>query len=533
MDIKKQSFLKGAAVLAVAGIVSKILGAIYRIPLGQLITSEGMGYYQTAYQLYILLLSFSSSVIPIAISKLVSEKIGMGRRYEAHKIFRVSFILLVSLGAFFSVSLFIGAQPLAHYLKNDSAYLSILSVAPALFTVSLSAAYRGYFQGMQNMTPSAVSQINEQFARVTVGFALVFILLPQGYQAASAGAIFGTTIGGLASFLTLYYIYRKKRSEIKPDRSEAKGITVESTASIIKRIIVFSVPITIGGSIMPLMGLLDLGIVMNRLQMAGFTAKMANSLYGQLSGMAMSFINLPQVFTIALSASLVPTISESMARHDYLSVRKKSELGIRVALLIGLPAALGLFVLAQPIMTLIYPREPQSLSVIMSYLAPSVIFLTLVQTTTGILQGMGKERVPVTNILVGALVKVIISYTLTAIPSINIIGAAISTVAGYAVSAGLNLNAILRYQKSRLNMTKIVIRPAIATALMTATAYFSYKAVFTAMGSNAIASLISMSLAAVVYAITLILIKGVTKEELEMAPGGKKLFAILRKKGML
>ena len=533
MSSKKQSFLKGAAVLAAAGVISKMLGAIYRIPLGQIITSEGMGYYQTAYQLYILFLNFSSSVIPIAISKLVSEKMGLGRRKEAHKIFKVAFILLAVMGLLLSGVLFAGAQGFANLLKNTEAYLSVLAVAPALFTVSLSGAFRGYFQGMQNMTPSAVSQVVEQIARVVVGFGLVFVFLPQGFKASAAGAIFGTVIGGLGSFLTLYYLYRLKKPEIINAVRSDVSQNIESTRSIITRIIKFSIPITIGGSIMPIMGLLDLAIVMDRLQAAGFSQEIANSLYGQLSGMAMSFVNLPQVFTIALAASLVPTISESLARKDIESVRKKTELGIRISLLIGLPAAMGLFILADPIMMMIYPRETYTLGMALRYLAPAVIFLTLVQTMTGILQGMGKEKVPVVNMLIGALTKAIISYTLTSVPSINIRGAAISTVIGYAVSAALNLYAIIKYQKSGYGIIKTAIKPSIATLVMMAAAYFGYSFVLYYTMRNSMAVLVSMILAVLAYGTSLILTKAITCEELEMAPGGKKLSAVLKKRGLL
>jgi stage V sporulation protein B len=249
--------------------------------------------------------------------------------------------------------------------------------------------------------------------------------------------------------------------------------------------------------------------------------------------MAGAFINLPQVFTIALAASLVPAISESIARNDFGSAARKSELAIRVSLMIGLPAAFGLFILADPIMKLMYPAEPASLGMVLRYLSTSVVFLTLVQTMTGILQGMGKERIPVVNLVIGALVKVVVSYTLTSVPFINIRGAAIGTVAGYAVSAILNLYAIIKHQKSNMSVTKIIMKPAIATGAMVAVAYFSYKFLFGAMGSNSIATLISVAIAALVYAIVLILIKGIAIEELEMAPGGKRLSSILRKKGLL
>lgn len=533
MSSRKQSFIKGAAILAIAGIISKALGAIYRIPLGRIIGSEGMAYYQTAYDLYILMLTISSYSIPIAISKLVSEKIEMGRRDEAHKIFKVAIVLIGFLGITLSALLFFNAENFAALVKNPGARIAVLCVAPAVFAVSVSAAFRGYFQGMQNMTPSGVSQVTEQLARVVFGFILAILVLPMGYEAAAGGAVFGTTLGGLTSFLTLFYIYRRNRSEIRLGILASGKLKMESSASMAKRILIFSIPITIGGSIMPVMSVIDTFIVMDRLQSAGFSLETATSLLGQLKGMAGAFINLPQVFTIALAASLVPAISESLARNDSGGAARKSELAIRVSLIIGLPAAFGLFILADPIMKLMYPAEPASLGMILRYLSMSVIFLTLVQTMTGILQGMGKERIPVINLIIGALVKLVVSYTLTSIPAINIRGAALGTVCGYAASAIMNLSAIIRYQKSNMKLFKIVLKPVIATGAMVATAYFSYRLMFEMLGSNSMATLISIAFAALIYGVVLVLIKGIATEELEMAPGGKRLSKVLKKKGLL
>ena len=533
MGFHKQSFIKGAAILAAAGIISKALGAIYRIPLGRIIGSEGMAYYQTAYDLYIMMLTISAYSIPIAISKLVSEKIEVGRRDEAHKTFKVALSLIAFLGITLSAILFFNARGFAAMVKNPGAYVAVLCVAPAIFTVALSGAFRGYFQGMQNMTPSGLSQVTEQIARVAFGFILAITFLPVGYEAAAGGAVFGTTIGGLVSFLTLIYIYRMKRGEIKAGIRADSQPKKESALSIIKKIVVFSIPITIGGSIMPVMNVIDTFIVMDRLQAAGFSHETATSLLGQLKGMAGAFINLPQVFTIALAASLVPAISESIAKNDFGGASRKSELAIRLSLLIGLPAAFGLFILADPIMKLMYPAEPASLGMVLRYLSTAVIFLTLVQTMTGILQGMGKERIPVISLIVGAVAKFAVSYTLTSVPFINIRGAAIGTVAGYAVSAFLNLTAIVKHQKSNMRITKIVVKPVIATGAMMAAAYLSYRLLFGAIGRNSVATLISVAFAALVYGVVLILIKGIATEELEMAPGGKRLSSILKKKGLL
>jgi stage V sporulation protein B len=532
MEIRNQSFIKGAAILAAAGLITKILGAIYRIPLGRIVGSEAMGYYGTAYTVYTWALTVSAYAIPIAISKLTAEKLEMGRRDEAKRIFRVALTFISIVGLFFSIILYVYAKDIANLLNNPGSYIAILFVVPSVFLFSVTGALRGYFQGMQNMMPSAVSQVFEQLGRVVFGFILAIMLLPLGYQQAAGGAVAGTTIGGVISIITLVYIYFKYKNN-REVIGETLNYRRESSLSILKRLIVFTIPITIGSSVMPIMGLLDSMIIMDRLQAAGYSLNTAVSMYGQLTQMAMPFINLPQVLTISLAASLVPAISESVTRRDLASIEKKSELAIRISLIMGLPAACGLFILADPIMTIAYPTEPSSVVTALMFLAPAVIFLTLVQTLTAILQGMGKEKIPVLNLAIGAFVKIIVTYTLTSIPSINVRGAAIGTVAAYAIASMLNLRAVIKYQKKSFNYKQLIGKPIFATAIMSFTAYFTYKYAFLFTSSKSVSALLSMALAAFIYILTLLLTKGITTEELQMAPGGGKLSRVLKKRSRI
>lgn len=532
MEIRKQSFIKGAAILAAAGLITKILGAIYRIPLGRIVGSEVMGYSQTGYEVYVWALTISAYAIPIAISKLVSEKIETGRKDEAHRIFRVALMFTASMGLILSLIMLKYADVIASLFRNPGAYLAIVCIVPSIFIFSITGTLRGYFQGMQNMIPSAVSQITEQSGRVVFGFALALMFLPYGNQQTAGGANAGTAIGGVISVITLIYFYKKSKFDYRSTENVIHR-SRESTFSILKKILIISIPITIGGSMMPIMNLLDTFIVMDRLLAAGYSSETAVSMYGQLKAMAGSFVNLPQVLTISLAASLVPAIAESMAKKDNEGVAKKSELSIRISLIVGLPAAMGLFILADPIMTMMYPEESKTLGIAMAYLSPAIIFLTLVQTLTAILQGMGKERIPVINLFIGAIVKVIVSYTLTSIPYINVRGAAIGTVAGYSVATILNMIYIIRYQGYALNYFKAFFKPAIATLAMMVVAYFAYHTAFGLLSSNSLATLISILLAASIYGVVLILIRGITIEELQMAPGGGKLSRMLKKKGLL
>jgi stage V sporulation protein B len=530
--MQKHSLLKGALILSVAGVIVKIIGAIYRIPLANIIMSEGMGYYQTAYPIYIFLLTISTTGIPTAISKLVSERIALGDMREAHRVFKVSFVALFTIGILSSVALFGGAKVLVELLGNSNAYYAMLAVAPALFFVPLMSAFRGYFQGMQNMLPTALSQIFEQLGRVIIGFALAIMLLPRGLEYAAAGASFGATSGAIAGVIVIYIIYLLNRRKIIAEVGNSPTVVHHSAGRILYHLFAIAIPITVGASVIPLMNMIDLGIVMRRLQFAGFSAEEANSLYGQLTGMAATLVNFPQVITVALAASLVPAISESAVRDDAAGVRRKAVVGLKAGIMIGLPAAIGLSVLAKPIMLMLYPKEPEVWRVL-KVLGFGVLFLAVVQTATGILQGLGKPMLPVKNLLVGSAFKLVVSYILTGIVWINIRGAALGTVVGYMVAGMLNYRDVKKETGIKLGIFGFLIKPIISVIGMAVGVTITYGWIIRITGSNTISTLLSVIAGAIIYGILLLVLGGITYQELSMIPGGKRLSRLLKKLGLL
>lgn len=530
--MRKQSFLKGALILSMAGIIVKVLGAVYRIPLANIITSEGMGYYGVAYTIYFFLVSISIGGLPTAISKLVSERIAIGDRREAHRIFKVSFTALFTIGIVASTLLFAGSKFFVNILGNPKAYYAMIAVAPALFFVPLMSAFRGYFQGMQNMIPTALSQIVEQLGRVIIGFVLAVMFLPRGLEYAAAGAAFGATSGAIAGAFVIYFIYLINRRKIMEGVNNSPTIMHEPATRILYRLFAIAIPIILGSSIISIMNMIDLGIVMRRLQHAGFSLEDASSLYGQLTQMAATLVNFPQVIMAALAASLVPAISESMALKNIDGIRRKSVAGIKAAIIIGLPAAVGLSVLAEPIMRMLYPREPEAWQ-ILRVLSFAVIFISIVQTVTGILQGIGKPMVPVKNMMVGALFKLSISYVLTGIRWINVKGAAFGSVIGFMVVAMLNYRYLKKEIGIKLGILNFLVKPLIAVTGMAAGVNFIYKWMVQATSSNTISTAMSIVAGAFIYGVILLLVGGITSRELEMAPGGERLSRLLRRLGVL
>jgi stage V sporulation protein B len=521
---KGNSFLKGAFILGTAGIITKILGAFFRIPLANLIGDDGMGYYQTAYPIYLLLLVVSTAGIPTAIAKLVSERVAIGDRYGAHRVFRVAFMVLFFVGIITSSLLFFGARFYTDVLvENPRAYYSTLAIAPALFFVPIMSAYRGYFQGLQNMKPTAISQVIEQLGRVVLGILLAVVLLDRGVEVASAGATFGATAGAFFGAILMTYIFFKYKKmegveKGKPGKEESFG-------AIMKKLLSIAIPITLGAAVIPVMNSIDAGIVMRRLQDIGYSAAESNGLYGQLTGMANPLINLPQVITAALQISLVPAVAHLAVRRDMNSLYDTIEAGIRIALLVGLPAAVGLVILSKQIMVLLYPMQIESAinaSNILSVLGFGVIFLSLFQTLTGMLQGLGKPSVPVKNLFIGAVVKLVLSYILIGIPELNVRGAAIATVTGYGIAAVLNFIYIKRYTKISLNYINVIIKPVISVIAMAVVVKYLYQILNSNFGNN-ISTLAAVAVGALVYGIMLIVTRTLTEEDFEIMPGGSKL----------
>ncbi|NPV44013.1 MAG: stage V sporulation protein B [Firmicutes bacterium] len=530
---KNQSFLKGAFILTVAGFIVKLLGALYRLPLARIIQDEGMGLYQMAYPIYVTLLSISTAGLPTAISKMVAEKRALQSYREAYRVFRVSLFILAFIGLTFTGLLFALSGFLAErVLANPKAYYPLISIAPAIFFVSVMSAFRGFFQGMQTMTPSAISQVVEQVGRVIAVFILVFLLLPVGVEYAAAGAAFGPVVGAIMGLLVLLLIYRNKRGdifkEIYGDRTEAR----ENSLSIAYRLFAFAIPITLGGLIIPVMNLADAAIVNRKLQMAGFTIKRATELYGQLTGLAGPLVNLPPIVTMALAASLVPAISEAVARNQGRLVSSRATAGVRVTMIFSLPAAVGLYTLATPICRMLY-NNPEA-GIPLSVLAFGVIFLSLNQTTAGILQGTGRTITPVKNLLMGAIIKVTLNYSLTGIPEINIRGAAIGTVAGYFVASMLNLAAVNRYIGLIWDIKQMLIIPAISTLSMAVSVMFSYTRILSYTGSNTISTLASVAIGSVIYGIMLLFLGGVRERDFHIIPVvGPRIAGIFKRLGLL
>lgn len=531
MSNKGNKFIKGAAILGIAGVVIKLLGAVFRIPLTNWIGDDGMSYYGFAYSIYGALLVLSTAGIPVAISRMVSERIAVGEYKNAHKVFKVATALLFFIGIFSFAACYFGGEYITAKLGNPDAALAVKAISPALLFVPLFSAYRGYFQGRQNMNPTAISEITEQLVRVIVGLYLAYTLLHNGLKEAAAGASFGASAGSIAGLGIIVVIYMLNRRTIHR-KIDLNNQQVEQTSVILRKIISISVPIIIGCEIMPIMTLIDTGIIMTRLQATGWSYAEAKSLYGLLSGFCNSLIAFPQVFTQAVAVSLVPAIAAAFKLRDKKGVQENIKLGYRTTMIMAFPCAFGIFALAEPILLLLYPAQKASAIAAVPTLmimAISVIFLAITQTSVGVLQSIGKQMVPVGHLALGCVGKVIVTYILVGVHSVNIKGAAIGTMLAYFVALVLNNISVKKYTGTKINYDLTYVRPCIAAVIMGVCAFAFHKLAMGILGSNSIATLLAIMVGGIVYVILIFALKAITLDEVETMPGGTKLVKILRK----
>jgi len=527
----KKSFLQGAVILGAAGLFIKALGAVFRIPLGNLIGPIGMSYYQTAYPVYVFFLMLATAGIPIAISKMVSERVATDNYFEAGRVFRVSFILLLFIGVASSSICFFGAGPITAAMSVNEAKYSMMAIAPALLIVPMMAAFRGYFQGMQNMTLTAVSQSVEQFFRVAFGLYLAYRLLGTGLEYSAAGAASGATIGAAFGLICVIALFLKDKKTLRLRMEGQQRQKGERTKDILLKIMIIAVPITLGAAIMPIMNAIDAGMVVRILESAGYHADDAKSMYGQLAGMAGPLINFPQVLTQAVAMSLVPAVSIAHKQHDIEFMRENIRMGLRSAIIIGLPCAFGLMTLSKQIMILLYPLQrasAESAAGCLFIMAIGVIFLSTVQTLTGVLQGIGKQLVPVRNLSIGAVAKLVLSYSLIRAPGIGVKGAAIGTVAAFVIASALNMIGVVKHTGVKIDLTITYVKPALAAIAMSAVVWLAYRAMHMFSG-NLISSLVSIAAGVVTYVFMIFSLKAITKEEVMKLPKGGKLARILNR----
>jgi stage V sporulation protein B len=540
MSKDQKSFVKGAAILGLAGLLAKFVGAVFRIPLSNIIGTEGMASYSVAYPIYAVLVVLSTAGLPTAISRMVSERLSIGDYRGAHKVFQTAFRVLLFIGIVSTIVMISVSGPVAAAAKIPEAKLSLMMIAPALLFVSLLSAYRGYFQGMQLMMPTALTQILEQVVKLGAGlyFASVW-WTPDAPYLGAAGALLGVTLSEVVSLLLIFLLYKRKRIRIRDKNRLLPNTLYQAKRSIPMDLLVIALPIALGGCIMPLVGAADTFIINNHLAAIDYSAYnplSAKTNYSILTNFVNPLINMPAVLSLALCMSLVPAISEARALGSNELVSSRSGMGFKLGLLIGLPCAVGMYLLAEPIIRLLYSSEKITANEIavggelLRILAVGVLFLAILQTMTGILQGAGHQFVPLINLGIGAAVKVVLSLVLIREPSLNINGAALGTAACYGIAAILNFVAVARLARPDIRFFSGFAMPVLSSAVMGLVTYQVFGRL--SHHGNTLATLVTILIAALVYILMLFITGSLKRADMEYIPGGGKMIRLMNKLGL-
>ena len=544
--------VRQAAILAAVGILARLLGFLYRIPLTDLIGDEGNAIYGIGYNVYNFFLIVSSAGIPAAISKLVSEKRAIGRHDLAHKIFSTALVLTSLLGIIFTAAIFFFATEITTMLGTPQAYLALQTLAPTVFIFAIMATVRGYFQGMSSTVPTALSQLIEQIINAIFSIVLAHAMwnfaMGQGYAGnyevlrtyGAAGGTAGTTMGAVAGFIVisgLYFIARPdvlrlRRLAWRRARERRLHLDDERRSKIARNIIFTSSSIIAGTAVFSIVNLIDAWLVIDRLTYADFEEIHARELFGQLSGKFNPITNLPAAISSSLALVLIPAIARSKQLGNREDVQIKVNAALRTAMLLTVPIAFGLGVLGPQIVALLFPNHPEGGTLFIVGF-PSVIFLAFSQIATGVLQAIGKISIPIFAALVGAAAKITAGWFLIANPDINIYGAIIGTTLCYLLAALINCYFLCKHTGTRLDLTGMLVKPIIASAAMAMACFIAYYLVYHTISSSIIATLAAIFAGMMVYGAFMVLIRGIKEEDVHILPGGERLARALRSRGFI
>lgn len=551
-NIKKensQSFMNNVTVILISQIIVKLFGMVYRIVITNIdgFGDEGLGFYNVGFQIYTVLLAISSVGIPNAISKMVSERVALNDHAGAHKIFKTAMLLFSVIGLATTFVLFFGADIFAQYvIKIDGSQYVMRALAPSLFFVCVSSVIRGYFTGMKNMRATSNSQVIEQILKCSLTIIFVYLSVGLAPEIMASWANFATSVATVLSFLYLVYFYYRRKSSIKEDIANSTGETITvSRKRLMISILMLSIPISLGSIITAVNRVIDTATVSRGIEIAfstvipahgsaaaifNPTAEQMTKEIARLSGLLSKsdiLYNMPLAVNFAFATVLVPSIAGALAVKDYKEAAAKVNYSLLVSILIILPCAIGLITLAEPIYKIIYFSASEGYE-LLQLVSVSLIFAALAQTMTGSLQGIGKVFVPAISLLFGCIAKIILNIVLIRIPSVNIYGAAISSIACQFISCAICFVVLKKHCKLKIAPVKYVVKPLIAGAVMGVVAVGVYKLMMlvlnTGFTANLIATIIAIAAAAVVYFFLVFVLKILSSDEVKQLPMGNKIY---------
>lgn len=509
--------MRGAFLITLGSLISRLLGVFYRpvaqIPLGD----DGLALVTAPNAAYMIILAISSTGLNVAISRLVSQRLAVGDLRGARRVLHVAATILAGSGILFSLLFALGASWLASVQGFPEATPGFLVLAPAILLVTIEVAFRGLYQGMQQMRPAATSMVVEQAGRVFIGLVGVFLLTPLAVNFGAAAYNAGSTIGIFLGALYGVWIYLRERPTLNWT-TVAPGVESwekESFVRLAGKILSIALPLSFLGAVLPLVQQADVALITNRLSGIGVDPRQAKEALAYITN-ASQLRDLPLILAQALYVSLVPAVSESMAVGKVEQARHRAATAMRLTWLIGLPATVGLVAAARDAYGVLFTGPGWY---VMAPLGWSTVFLMLQQTSSGILQGLGLIWLSVVNQLIGVVVKVVLTYWWTGIPRLQENGAAYATVVGFLIAAGLNLRAVRQHFSLTVGFKENIYRPLLASILMGLILYLISPVSHALIPWDRLAGLATIGVGGAVYGVAILALGGVREADLNMLPG--------------
>lgn len=533
----KVSFLQNVLMLMFSQVVIKLLGLVYRVIIVDVegFGNTGNGYYSTGYQIYMILLALSSMGIPNVVSKLVSERIAKKDFIAANRVFRYCFVIFGTIGIVFSALLFFGAEFIANvFLKADGVKYTLMALSPALIVVPPTAVMRGYFTGLGSLKATSTTLVIEQFFNCVLSIGFVYACVGKDTAIMAAAGNLSTSCACILAFIYLVFFFLRRKGEIKEDCLAQGVITEQKTKKdMVKTILAISIPISFGSLISVLGSAIDT-VTVSRCVQNAFAAlehtaqgleEKAMELYGILQK-AETVTHLPLAISATFCTAIVPVISSAIAKGDEIEANRKISSSFFINSLFIFPCMAGFFVLAQPILKLLYPSVPDG-ALVLIMLTISLPFSSINFILNGVLYGIGKSFVPAIALGIGSALKLGLNIWLVNIPSVNIYGAVLSTVIYNILIFAIEFAVVKRSVKLQIDVKRCFIKPIFSSAVMGVVVFFVYK--LTAAFGNTAATLISVLVGIIVYGILVLLTKNLTTEDLESLPMGNKLSLLLER----
>ena len=522
---KKQNFLQGTVWLAFAAAVVKVIGAFYKIPLNGIIGEQGFAYYNTAYDIYAVLMSLSTAGLPVAMSRMISQANALGHYNQVRRTYATARFIFLAMGLIGSLLMTVFCKQLAIFQQQPDAWPAIACLGPCILLICVMSTFRGFFQGQSNMQPTAISQMLEAVCKLIVGIALAQMLLKTTHNVAyaAAGAILGVTTSCVVSVVYLFCRYHKAKKALP-----LSGESASSYVQTAKQLLSISIPIAIGSAGLSILTMLETRVFMGQIKL--FHSQEFADVSKGIYDMTKTIYNMPIAFIVPISVSIIPAIAEHITLKNHRGAQQTAESAMRITALISAPCAVGLFVLAQPVTGLLggYAGERLELAtMLMQLLSINLMIHAFISVINAVMQALGHANLPVINMLLGGVLKLTAVYILSGNPNIGILGAPLGTTLGYLAIMALNILTLRRCTQEPPAVLRQALRPLLAALCMGVVVFAAFYGLRLVTSSHLILCGGPIAVGVAVYAIAAIKCKALTRDDCLLLPKGEKIADLL------